>query len=218
MGIHADEEALGVCLEQPFPGRRQRAVGRDVAAVGQFDHQVRVCLEQGAQRVGRHVETGVRPDHGQSRYLCGDPDDGVGVGVRVQEETALVGQLQEGLHHRCRRVGAEHVELADAAVREGREMRLDPGDQLRVGEPVAAVGVLTVRPQQRDDPVRGQRVQLLGPRGRCARHEGPGDAGTIEAGDRVFGWDHVPDVVVVMDVGLEQWPVARAGGGLGKHV
>ena len=97
-----------------------------VVAEGQIGPQHFVLGEHGAHVVGL-VETRVRPQDARVRVLLEDALHRVGIGMRVQKDLALLGQLHQAPHHGQIGVRAEHVKLADAGVGVG----LQPGFHVR---------------------------------------------------------------------------------------
>ncbi|WP_341703803.1 hypothetical protein [Ferrovibrio sp.] len=165
------------------------------------------------------VETRMRPQHQRIRILGEDAVDGLGIGMGVQEQPVLLGQLHHAARHRQIGGGAVEMELADADITVAFQAVFQMGDHGLVAEPGGKLAAAAVGPQLRHDQVGRDRIELLG-------------AVIRRAGDQhfrqprlaaqdchgLFRRQHVPGVVAVMHMGIDQRPrIAlrryRPGGG-----
>ena len=113
-GVGADQEAVGEFEERLAPAaspcrRGVRGAGRRDRTTGS-----RACAAW--RHVLRPRETRMRPQHARAGILREVALDRVGIGMRVQEQPVLLGELHDAPHVGQVGVGAVDVEFADRHV------------------------------------------------------------------------------------------------------
>ena len=157
----------------------------------------------------------VRPEDARVRILAEEPLDGVGVGVGVEHQPVLLGELDDPPRHGQVGVGPVEVELADGHVAILREPLLHVGDDGLVAHPGRDLAARAVRPELGNDEVGRLGEELLRPLVVRARHQGALDAGLAQERHDLLGRHDAPGVVAVVDVGVDDGQIG--GPADGRH-
>jgi hypothetical protein len=163
----------------------------------------------------RRLEARMRPQDARGRILAEEPLDGVGIGVRVQHQPVLPGELHHAPRHGQIRIGPVQVEFTDRHVAVLREPLLEVRDDRGVLHPGRDLAAPAIRPELRDDEVGRLGEELLGAIVVRARHQRAHDAGLPEERHDLLRRHDAPGVVAVVEVGIDDGQIG--GPADGRH-
>lgn len=123
----------------------------------------------------------------------------------------LLGEPDDSAYHRQIRIHAGHVKFPDCDVPVPLQPFFKIAGQRLVAQPTGGLPVLPVRSQLRHDQIGRLCVQLLRAVVAGTGHERPQDTGLAQERDRLPRRDHLPGVVVIVDMSVEQRKLGRLG-------
>src|SRR5262245_54392407 len=178
-GIGAEQKAIGMTSEEFAPlGRQLTTTLADAAAVGEFAHQLGICLQQLPHPPCRRRESGMRPDD-LGAAIVGEQNQERGlVAMGKKIEITSGGKVDDLLDQRCLRGITVNVELADAAEIAAFVFGLDQVVDRGIGRPVLYVVARAIGADERHHPKpRSLGVdELVGALVRTAVRQDAGDA------------------------------------------
>ena len=203
--------------EEGAPGGIQFPAGDHVGPDRQLGPEVRVAVQQLADRLGSRRHPGVGPEDLHLRVQREQLLHRRLVGVGVEDQVLLHRQLGDPPDHRRVGLAAEEVELPDALVDPPLEPLLHVREDGRVAVPGFHIAARPVGPQLGDD-ARG-RLLVEPERAVVGRagHQRAAHPRAVENLEDLLGRVYRPVGLAVVDVGVEDRQIRLRLGGSGAH-